>query len=104
MILTTSYYNDRLKFKKDYFVEKNIDLEELKITVKDLKFNEIFEPKLSSIIGMNLINFNDKEKCINLQILKQRFGTANSNININFNAKYQQFNFSLSNKEDEYEV
>ena len=104
LILTTSYYNDRLKFKKDYFVEKNIDLEELKITVKDLKFNEIFEPKLSSIIGMNLINFNDKEKFINLQILKQRFGTVNSNININFNAEYQQFNFSLSNKEDEYEL
>lgn len=104
LILTTSYYNDRLKFKKDYFVEKNIDLEELKITIKDLKFNEIFEPKLSSIIGMNLINFNDKEKFINLQILKQRFGTVNSNININFNAEYQQFNFSLSNKEDEYEL
>ena len=103
LILTTSYYNDRLKLKKDYFVEKNIDLEELKISVKDLKFNEIFEPKLSSIIGLNPINFNDKEKCINLQILKQRFGTVNSNININFNAEYQQFNFSLSNKEEKYE-
>lgn len=104
LILTTSYYNDRLKLKKDYFVEKNINLDELKISVKDLKFNEIFEPKLSSIIGMNLINFNNKEKFINLQILKQRFGTVNSNININFNAEYQQFNFSLSNKEDEYEL
>lgn len=103
LILTTSYYNDKLKFKKDYFVKKNIDLEELKISVKDLKFNEIFEPKLSSIIGLNPINFNDKEKVINLQILKQRFGTVNSNININFNTEYQQFNFLLSNKEEKYE-
>lgn len=103
LILTTSYYNDELKLKKDCFVEKNIELEELKITVKDLKFNEIFESKLSCIIGLNPINFNDKEKCINLQILKQRFGTVNSNININFNIEYQQFNFLLSNKEEKYE-
>ena len=52
---------------------------------------------------MKPINFNDKEKCINLQILKQRFGTVNSNININFNIEYQQFNFLLSNKEEKYE-
>ena len=104
LILTTSYYNDRLKFKKNDFIEKNIDLEELKISVKDLKFNEIFEPKLSCIIGLNLINSNDKEKVINLQVLKQRFGSVNSNININFNTEYQQFNFSLSNKEDKYEI
>ena len=55
---------------------------------------------LNSIIGMKLINFNDKEKNINLQILKQRFGSVNSNININFNMEYQQFKFLLNNEEE----
>ena len=100
LILTTSYYNENLNFKRNYFIENNIDVENLKISVKDLKYNEVLEPMLNSIIGMKLINFNDKEKNINLQILKQRFGSVNSNININFNMEYQQFKFLLNNEEE----
>lgn len=103
LILTTSYYNENLNCKKKYLIKKNISLDKLKISIKDLKYNAVLEPMLSSIIGMKLINFNDREKNINLQILKRRFGSVNSNININFNTEYQQFKFLL-NEEEKYGI
>lgn len=66
-----------------------------KISTKDLKNFEILEPILSGIIGMTDIGFCDKTKFINLQILKQRFGLINSDININFKPENQYFEYFL---------
>lgn len=95
LVLTTSYYNERLNHKINYLLENNIKLENLKISTKDLKNFEILEPMLSSIIGMTDIGFCNKEKIINLQILKQRFGLINSDININFKPENQYFEYFL---------
>ena len=64
-------------------------------TIKILKNFEILEPILSGIIGMTDIGFYNKEKIINLQILKQRFGLINSDININFKPENQHFEYFL---------
>lgn len=66
-----------------------------KISTKDLKNFEILEPILSGIIGMTDIGFCNKEKIINLQILKQRFGLINSDINIKFKPENQHFEYFL---------
>lgn len=95
LILTTSYYNERLNHKINYLLENNINTENLKISTKDLKNFEILEPILSGIIGMTDIGFCDKTKFINLQILKQRFGLINSDININFKPENQYFEYFL---------
>lgn len=95
LVLTTSYYNERLNHKINYLLENNINTENLKISTKDLKNFEILEPILSGIIGMTNIGFCDKTKFINLQILKQRFGLINSDININFKPENQYFEYFL---------
>lgn len=95
LVLTTSYYNERLNHKINYLLENNINTENLKISTKDLKNFEILEPILSGIIGMTDIGFCDKTKFINLQILKQRFGLINSDININFKPENQYFEYFL---------
>jgi DnaB-like helicase C terminal domain. len=95
LVLTTSYYNERLNHKINYLLENNINLENFKISTKDLKNFEILEPILSGIIGMTDIGFYNKEKIINLQILKQRFGLINSDININFKPENQHFEYFL---------
>ena len=95
LVLTTSYYNERLNYKINYLIENNINPENLRMSTKDLKNFEILEPILSGIIGMTDIGFCDKTKFINLQILKQRFGLINSNININFKPENQYFEYFL---------
>lgn len=95
LVLTTSYYNERLNHKINYLLENNIKLENFKTSTKDLKNFEILEPILSGIIGMTDIGFCNKEKIINLQILKQRFGLINSDININFKPENQHFEYFL---------
>lgn len=95
LVLTTSYYNERLNHKINYLIKNNINLEDLKISTKDLKNFEILEPMLSSIIGMTDIGFCNKTKLINLQILKQRFGLINSDIVIDFKPENQYFKYFL---------
>lgn len=95
LVLTTSYYNERLNYKINYLIENNINPENLRMSTKDLKNFEILEPILSGIIGMTDIGFCDKTKFINLQILKQRFGLINSDININFKPENQYFEYFL---------
>lgn len=95
LVLTTSYYNERLNYKINYLIENNINPENLRMSTKDLKNFEILEPILSAIIGMTDIGFCNKTKFINLQILKQRFGLVNSKININFKPENQYFEYFL---------